>query len=542
MKNVDFTGSLSYLKHGIERWLTPDKPASSLSFRNLKAACEIGYFISSAGMAADAELHHAASNMMRSISQVSDLRTLISENMQYSNLLVPLALSCRDFGWLDPDALDDTFLQTIANSQNEKIPFRHIDLLHCLWKMSGKDVYRRQLVLIAEHGCLRRSADRMRHRPEDDYAVTHTIFYVTDFGRIPLCDDFISRTALTEILDSITTRCIIEGNLDILAEVSICRHYIGDVGDDAPLAERELQILADGYDASRRRWPGPVHCGSSPLLQTKPHDADEHDFFENYHTTLVAFHAVSLAQGRSRSLSAKGLPVVAARSLSPTSEQLSPLVRSLRSLFTGPILPLDRQELVRMAEDSSEITLLAMWFFWRRTLADRDPDEDVLHPIVDHVRTHPDQCPSRLRRIHALLVGRLPGSMLGSEPSVRDRAFAHDDPLARWKGRSGGARLTETIADELCDEEIHHALMTGPRESHLITAFIAALHQGGFHVQAIEMSTIYGMTTGMEIHISQSRDHRKRVAVEIARGLATRQRTDSDSGRTAMPLAQSSGT
>lgn len=113
------------------------------------------------------------------------------------------------------------------------------------------------------------------------YAVTHELFYVTDFGRQPLRVDAPQETFIRIVLDAWIENYLREKNFDLVAELLMCAVYCGF--DD--LYYENVRILLNEQDADGR-LRGPA--GSAENLIEDDMDEERVDFLRNYHTTLVA--------------------------------------------------------------------------------------------------------------------------------------------------------------------------------------------------------------------------------------------------------------
>lgn len=169
----------------------------------------------------------------------------------------------------------------------ERIPTRDLDLLHSLtrlglpWKGEPLDrIYSR--CLLAGHPPI------YPLTVDDVYAITHDIFFVTDFGRTPGCFSDSDLNYLADLLPKLLQFYLRKGNWDLVAELLICM-----TATDLD----QLDVYCDGWglllnsqqpDGS---FPGPKGdqagrlWGDSGRSDTDPEWLRFHD---NYHTTLVS--------------------------------------------------------------------------------------------------------------------------------------------------------------------------------------------------------------------------------------------------------------
>jgi hypothetical protein len=113
------------------------------------------------------------------------------------------------------------------------------------------------------------------------YAITHTIFYLSDFGRLRprLPDEDVDR--LRALLASLTLHAWRTGHLDVLGELLFCVRVLGSSDPVVALAERHFDEVrtAEGYV--------PATADRRALLTHQSPNSEE-VFTACYHTTLVA--------------------------------------------------------------------------------------------------------------------------------------------------------------------------------------------------------------------------------------------------------------
>ncbi|HEY0771122.1 MAG TPA: hypothetical protein VGD31_12390, partial [Sphingobacteriaceae bacterium] len=116
----------------------------------------------------------------------------------------------------------------------------------------------------------------------DDYAITHTIFYLTDFGTRKLNPSVNSVEFINEILTTLGDKAIDENNLDLLSEYALCKQCLHQ--QDEALS-RFVNILQTSF-VPAGYWPGPVDLHSK--LRKEGIHPEQYPFLENYHTTILA--------------------------------------------------------------------------------------------------------------------------------------------------------------------------------------------------------------------------------------------------------------
>lgn len=119
------------------------------------------------------------------------------------------------------------------------------------------------------------------------YSVTHTVFYVTDFGRLP--------RALSSSYSEYLRRWVPvwlryyshTDNLDLLSEFIMVQGCL-----EQDTMESWCELLS-ARQSSSGAIPGPKHGGQ--LLMVGENDAERKVFFEDYHTTLVTMMASAMS-------------------------------------------------------------------------------------------------------------------------------------------------------------------------------------------------------------------------------------------------------
>lgn len=126
------------------------------------------------------------------------------------------------------------------------------------------------------------------------YAVTHEVFYITDFGwsRGRLADEI--RAYLCTWLPAWSSIWARQEHWDLLAEFAMVAGCLGQPCDG--VLDR-LVVLQD----ERGFFPGPR--GSASLLISRQTEAGRGTFLANYHTTLVTLMALAFAHSHVRGCS-----------------------------------------------------------------------------------------------------------------------------------------------------------------------------------------------------------------------------------------------
>lgn len=170
----------------------------------------------------------------------------------------------------------------------ERIPYRQLDLLHTL-ELCGVRHTLPEMDDVLPFTLLCNSPNVAKLTDRDIYAITHTIFYATDFGlREPRWPRDFAPGAAVELLEALLVLTLGQENADLVGELLCCLLCLGV--RDSQEARRAWKFLAAAQEADGRvnGPPGVVH----------PELADGDDAYEHwatgYHTTIVAALAALL--------------------------------------------------------------------------------------------------------------------------------------------------------------------------------------------------------------------------------------------------------
>lgn len=288
--------SEGWLASGVARHLSAlAEDRTDLFPRKLKALCEIAFLEHCVTHRPGRALGRALERVLGPLWSGGELLALWRFNLAHANLFLPLgAAAVAAFGGSAAVSADlRTLVELSLRHRKERLPFRSLDLLHGTFRLTGDEEFFVRLKRTAAGGCLGELRFVHDFDPSDDYALTHTVFYLTDFGRRPWPPDLAAADRIEGVLDMLSERAETEWNLDLLAEYLLARQMLGLAGGRAA---REAELLAgsqhdDGY------WPGPADL--TEVLEEKGAMPDETIFFSHYHTTLVAREAL-LRVGESR--------------------------------------------------------------------------------------------------------------------------------------------------------------------------------------------------------------------------------------------------
>ena len=126
---------------------------------------------------------------------------------------------------------------------------------------------------------------------EDDYALTHAIFYLTDFGRRPAPPEIEDRAA--QLLDPFLAWHSVQLDLDLLGEMLIAALALRM----PPTAALELawEVFASAWEEGG--LVGPEHSAAK-AAELRGAEREAYEFSENYHTVFVGGILCAVALGR----------------------------------------------------------------------------------------------------------------------------------------------------------------------------------------------------------------------------------------------------
>lgn len=178
--------------------------------------------------------------------------------------------------------------------QIERLPHRNMDLSLMIEK-GGFDIPFPSPESFFEQTLLARHPNIYYLNEADVYAITHTIFYYTDFKQrgnmLPSSDHHYLKKALPSLL----AFYIRQGNWDLVGELLICL-IILDISSDVFISELYdlgWNCFLGAQDAEG--WiRGPQFLPEEYARITAAEDKAEYAFAKNYHTTIVGLIAVAM--------------------------------------------------------------------------------------------------------------------------------------------------------------------------------------------------------------------------------------------------------
>lgn len=345
----------AWLAAGVEETLYDALLENPSSLRYLKAICEIAFFICVRPDTYSDRLVRASDKVLGSVWADGQLLCLTRHNLQHANLFLPLLFACRlRLNLTTRQLVDIQHVTRLAMAfTKERIPFRDLDLRYVYWKITGDVKAKDSMYDFASRGCLRELASPSLVSYDDDYAITHTIFYLTDFGADPwpVRAGIAQREAVDGILEALRIYPKNQKNLDLRGEFLLSRRYLRT---EFSVVRTELQSIAAAQNAEGW-WDGPVDL--SAKLREEEIPANYWKFMLNYHTTLVCREAVAAWSVKTCSatlrpsilptdkLESANLSTIVLPSVTRDVESLRELQRSYESILLGESFPLREEQI-----------------------------------------------------------------------------------------------------------------------------------------------------------------------------------------------------
>lgn len=235
--------------------------------------------------------HRALLDQLAEVAARPSYRELIAQDqpalLLYAGTYAALRLCGRD----DPDLrhLVERAVAGRVATCLERVPYRYLDLLHTLDLCGVRhDLPGVAAALPFTTLCADPSVLGLTDR--DGYAITHAVFYATDFGvRVPPWPAGFDLARALDLVDALLMLHRVRGNADLVAELVCARYCLG--AHDGPELDRAWAFLA-GTQEDDGRVAGPdgiVH----PDLQRL--DPVHRSWATGYHTTVVVALAALLA-------------------------------------------------------------------------------------------------------------------------------------------------------------------------------------------------------------------------------------------------------
>ncbi|GFH34467.1 hypothetical protein SCWH03_06810 [Streptomyces pacificus] len=164
----------------------------------------------------------------------------------------------------------------------ERVPYRQLDLLHTLY-LCGIEHDPSSMDAVLPFTLLCRRPNVLKLTDRDVYAVTHTLFYATDFGlREPAWPSGFCPGEGVELLEALLVLAEARANADLVGELLCCLYCLGVA--DSHATDRAWSFL-ESVQEDNGRVAGPegiLHPEAEAM------EADFRHWAEGYHTTVVA--------------------------------------------------------------------------------------------------------------------------------------------------------------------------------------------------------------------------------------------------------------
>lgn len=289
MQTTDLKNALqhsdNWLQSEIEAWLTPlmSEP-SSIMFRKLKAICEIGYLEYFVNPSPNLKIENQICIIVRYLIKDPTFKSMVRHNIEHANLFVPLLAIYLSHPTNDENEAIDVINLIKYNllSCKERLPFREIDLLHISYKITQDASFMKEASIIAKFGCVGRFKNTSSFSASDEYALTHTVFYMTDFGRMEWNETILPQKKLCTLINTLCDQAKNKNDIDIFGEYVLCKQYL-----HFPIAEIETDLheLLDIQNKDAGYWQGPTEL--EKILLKEGFESKSVCFFENYHTSII---------------------------------------------------------------------------------------------------------------------------------------------------------------------------------------------------------------------------------------------------------------
>ncbi|MEU9161438.1 hypothetical protein AB0D29_14365 [Streptomyces sp. NPDC048424] len=280
-------GALGWLGGNLDYFDPFSASSGSATHGKAKAALELALLCHCAARLADPpQALGEAGALVRKLWQDPDLPRLFADVPKYASTygLIYAALA--------PDAIDGTQVRaTLARLDPEflsprgKSPYQRIEIRHYADKAGVRHTVEPYAELLPHSPLVAfRAAEPGDGAPLTEpqaYAVTHTAFYLGDFGRTAprLGEDALAHAL--DLVDRLLRHCVEHERWDLAAELVLTRFILGSEPLDTPSGAAAVECLV------RAQRPDGAIPGRSAALAAHPSASGGEFFGKAYHTTLV---------------------------------------------------------------------------------------------------------------------------------------------------------------------------------------------------------------------------------------------------------------
>ncbi|MET9624065.1 hypothetical protein ABZZ37_25325 [Streptomyces sp. NPDC006464] len=215
------------------------------------------------------------------------------------------------FAALAPDGIDDTQTRAVVArlapaflSPDGKSPYRRIEIRYYADKAGVRHGIEPYADLLPDSPLVAFRAAGPEDPPVADgaplttpkaYALTHTAFYLGDFGRNSRLPEGFDPAGARNLADLMLRHCVQHERWDLAAELVLTQSLLGGEPLDTPAGAAAVECLV------RAQRPDGALPGRSAALAASP-DAPAGEFFRKaYHTTLVTALMALIVSSRERS-------------------------------------------------------------------------------------------------------------------------------------------------------------------------------------------------------------------------------------------------
>ncbi|NXY95228.1 hypothetical protein HYE82_12695 [Streptomyces sp. BR123] len=285
-------GTLGWLSGNLDHFDPFAAGAPSAPLGRAKAALELALLCHCAARLADPpEALGEAGALVRKLWQDPDLPRLFAYIPKYGSTY-GLAYAA-----LAPDAIDDTQVRaTLAGldagflAPQGKSAYQRIEICHYADKAGVRHTIEPYAELLPDSPLVAfRAAEPGDPASEDGtpltepqaYAVTHTAFYLGDFGRTAPGLDGSALAHARDLVDRLLVHSVEHDRWDLAAELVLTQYILGTEPLDTPSGAAAVECLV------RAQRPDGAIPGRSAALEAHPSASGREFFRKAYHTTLV---------------------------------------------------------------------------------------------------------------------------------------------------------------------------------------------------------------------------------------------------------------
>jgi hypothetical protein len=278
--------AFSWLAAHRDRFLANDTVSTSRELFSRKAFAELALLVGLASRVRERVPDHVYATLVGCLTSVAvrpSFRELAARDRSALLLYASTCAALRLVGRDDPE-LRWSIEQLVGGryaTAVERVPFRYLDLLHALetaripHNLPSIEAVLPFTILVADPNVV-------EIRDADAYAVTHTLFYASDFGarEVPWPAGYDAGRAI-DLVNALLVLYRLRGNADLVAEL-ICSLACLNVHGTPELA-RAWNFLAEAQ-LPDGRVPGPGNVVPAEFMQE---DVASRNWLTSYHTTIV---------------------------------------------------------------------------------------------------------------------------------------------------------------------------------------------------------------------------------------------------------------